>query len=95
MCAVCRAWSGAADVRSGKATLEAVAIRLGRTELFQVLLDQGEELLRLFGVIWCFYGVLVALSTWGRCMERGRRRAVAGLSVLRRGREIPPFWLRG
>ncbi|MQL99623.1 hypothetical protein Taro_032344 [Colocasia esculenta] len=91
MCAACRARSGVADVRSGKATLEAVAIRFGQTKLFQVLLDQGEELLRLFGAIWCFCGVLVAISTWGRCMEWGRRRAIAGVSILRGGREIPPF----
>ncbi|MQM22750.1 hypothetical protein Taro_055807 [Colocasia esculenta] len=29
MCAACRAWSGFADVRFGKATPEAVAIRRG------------------------------------------------------------------
>ncbi|MQM23108.1 hypothetical protein Taro_056170 [Colocasia esculenta] len=54
----------------------------------EALLDPGEEFLRLFGAIWRFRGVLVALSTRGRCMERGRRRAVAGLGVLREGREF-------
>ncbi|MQM10981.1 hypothetical protein Taro_043880 [Colocasia esculenta] len=51
----------------------------------QALLDPGEELLWLFGAIWRFGGVLVTLSTRGRCMERGRRRAVASLGVLREG----------
>ncbi|MQL81275.1 hypothetical protein Taro_013740 [Colocasia esculenta] len=53
--------------------------------LGEALLDPGEELLRLFGAIWRFSGVLVALSMRGRCMERGRRRVVAGLCVLREG----------
>ncbi|MQL87995.1 hypothetical protein Taro_020543 [Colocasia esculenta] len=51
----------------------------------EALLDPGEELLWLFGAIWRFGGVLVALSTQGRCMERGRRRAIASLGVLREG----------
>ncbi|MQL75029.1 hypothetical protein Taro_007405 [Colocasia esculenta] len=58
MCAACRTWSGVADVWSVNATPEAVAIRAG-----EALLDPGEELLRLFGTIWHFSGVLVALST--------------------------------
>ncbi|MQL74985.1 hypothetical protein Taro_007350, partial [Colocasia esculenta] len=45
----------------------------------------GKELLRLFGAIRRFCGVLVTLSTWERCLEWGRRRAVAGLSVLHGG----------
>ncbi|MQL68990.1 hypothetical protein Taro_001264 [Colocasia esculenta] len=74
MRAACRARGGAANVRSGKAMLEAVVIWSRQL---------GEELLWLFRVIWCFCGVLVALSTGECCMERGRRHAVAGLSVLR------------
>ncbi|MQM12024.1 hypothetical protein Taro_044934, partial [Colocasia esculenta] len=58
MCAACRAWSGAADVWSVKATPEAVAIRAG-----EALLDPGKELLWLFRAIWCFGEVLIALST--------------------------------
>ncbi|MQL71427.1 hypothetical protein Taro_003754 [Colocasia esculenta] len=51
----------------------------------EALLDPGEELLRLCWAIGRFSGVLVALSTRGRCMERGRRRAIASLGVLREG----------
>ncbi|MQL78100.1 hypothetical protein Taro_010519, partial [Colocasia esculenta] len=51
----------------------------------EALLDSGEELLRLCWAIWRFSGVLVALSTRGRCMERGRRRAIASLGVLHEG----------
>ncbi|MQM02846.1 hypothetical protein Taro_035614 [Colocasia esculenta] len=55
----------------------------------------GEELLWLFGAIWRFGEVLVALSTRGRCMERGRRRAVAGLRVLREGCVTCRLWWFG
>ncbi|MQL69986.1 hypothetical protein Taro_002272, partial [Colocasia esculenta] len=44
--------------------------------LSQASLDPGEELLRLCWAIWHFGGVLIALSTRGRRMERGRRRAI-------------------
>ncbi|MQL71428.1 hypothetical protein Taro_003757 [Colocasia esculenta] len=83
MCAACRAWSGATDVWSANATLEAVAM-MSRW-VGEALLDPGEELLRLCWAIWRFSGVLVALSTRGRCMEQGRRRAIASLGVLREG----------
>ncbi|MQL75743.1 hypothetical protein Taro_008130 [Colocasia esculenta] len=63
MCAACRAWSGVADVWSVNATPEAVTIRVWPNRAGEALLDPGEELLWLFGVIWCFSGVLVALST--------------------------------
>ncbi|MQM05499.1 hypothetical protein Taro_038314, partial [Colocasia esculenta] len=74
MCTACRAWSGVADVWV-----------VWPNRAGEALLDPGEELLWLFGAIWRFGGVLVALSTRGRCMERGKRRAVAGLGVLREG----------
>ncbi|MQL68722.1 hypothetical protein Taro_001022 [Colocasia esculenta] len=51
----------------------------------EALLDPGEEVLWLCWAIWRFSGVLIALSTRGRCMERGRRRAIASLGVLREG----------
>ncbi|MQM03946.1 hypothetical protein Taro_036737 [Colocasia esculenta] len=57
-------------------------LTFGRTEFSQALLDPGEELLRLLGVIWCFGGVLIALSTRGRCEEREKRRAVASCGGL-------------
>ncbi|MQL78096.1 hypothetical protein Taro_010517 [Colocasia esculenta] len=74
-----------ADVWSANVTLEAVAIWVWPNRAGEALLDPGEELLRLCWEIWRFSGVLVALSTRGRCMERGRRRAIASLSVLREG----------
>ncbi|MQL70267.1 hypothetical protein Taro_002579, partial [Colocasia esculenta] len=59
--------------------------RVWPNRVSQALVDPREELLWLFGAIWRFGEVLVALSTRGRCMERGRRRVVAGLRVLRKG----------
>ncbi|MQL99000.1 hypothetical protein Taro_031717 [Colocasia esculenta] len=67
MRAACRARGGAADVWSGKATPEAVAIRFGRTELLQTLLDQGRS---CCGSVGCF-GILARFST------RSRREDVA------------------
>ncbi|MQL75479.1 hypothetical protein Taro_007848 [Colocasia esculenta] len=54
----------------------------------EALLDPGEELLWLFEVIWRFIGVLIALSTRGRCIEQRKRRVVASLCILR---EVGPF----
>ncbi|MQL73964.1 hypothetical protein Taro_006320 [Colocasia esculenta] len=85
MRAACRARGGAADVWSGKATPEAVAIRV-----FPSSARPGKELLRLCWVIWRFGEVLDELSTRGRREEWGKRRAMLGLCVLREGREIPP-----
>ncbi|MQM18889.1 hypothetical protein Taro_051889, partial [Colocasia esculenta] len=62
MCAACRARGGAADVRSGKATLEAVAIWFGRTELSQALLDQGRSCCGSVGRL----GVSVVFSSRSR-----------------------------
>ncbi|MQL94211.1 hypothetical protein Taro_026870, partial [Colocasia esculenta] len=82
MRAACHARSGAADVRSGKASScrdQVATVSSARP---------GEELLRLFGAIWRFSGVLVTLSTRGRCEEWGKRRAMRGFRVLREGREF-------
>ncbi|MQL95627.1 hypothetical protein Taro_028292 [Colocasia esculenta] len=63
-------------------------IRVWPNRAGEALLDPREELLWLFGVIWRFSGVLVALSLRGRCMERGRCRAIASLGILCEGREF-------
>ncbi|MQL75794.1 hypothetical protein Taro_008170, partial [Colocasia esculenta] len=70
---VCRTRGGAADVWSGKATPEAVAIRASASSA-----RPGKELLRLCWAIWRFGEVLVTLSTRGRREEWGKRRAMLG-----------------
>ncbi|MQL97202.1 hypothetical protein Taro_029887 [Colocasia esculenta] len=47
----------------------------------------GKELLRLFGAIWRFGGVLVALSTRGLREEWGKCRAIHGFHILHGGRD--------
>ncbi|MQM09817.1 hypothetical protein Taro_042692 [Colocasia esculenta] len=77
-------WSRREDVlRSGG--------NVGVSPFFAFFMKEGrfypvlrrEELLRLFGAIWRFSGVLVALSTRGRHEEWGKRRAMLGFCVLR------------
>ncbi|MQM10138.1 hypothetical protein Taro_043024, partial [Colocasia esculenta] len=53
----------------------------------------GAKLLRFLWAIRRLSVVFGALSSQGHRMERGRRRAVGGLRVLREGSEIPPGYI--
>ncbi|MQL98951.1 hypothetical protein Taro_031667 [Colocasia esculenta] len=77
MRATCRTLSG---------MLTLCVFKLGRlNRAQQALLDQGRLLRRICWAIWHFRVVFGTLSPRGRRMERGRRRAVVGLCVLRKG----------